>query len=83
MKNRIEIFTAGCPLCEETAKEVKNNFSENEIIIYNLYESRKAGEKSKSYGINKVPAVVVNGNLLNCCKNDKVNIKEITDALYN
>ena len=82
MKNRIEIFTAGCPLCEETAKEVKNNFSENEIIIYNLYGQSDL-RKSKSYGINKVPAVVVNGNLLNCCKNDKVNIQEIAEALNN
>ncbi len=83
MKNRIEIFTAGCPLCDETVKEIENNFSENEINIYNLNESRKVGEKSKSYGINKIPAVVVNGNLLNCCKSDKVNIKEIKDALNN
>lgn len=26
--NKIEIFTAGCPLCDDTVKEIKNNFPE-------------------------------------------------------
>ncbi|MFA3781503.1 thioredoxin family protein [Melioribacteraceae bacterium 4301-Me] len=80
--NKIEIFTAGCPLCNETVKEVESNFSKYEIKIYNMNEKSNL-EKSKSYGINKIPAVVVNDNLLDCCKNEKVSIREISEALSN
>jgi len=78
--NKVEIFTAGCSLCDETVEEVKNIFSEKEIIIYNLIKALDLN-KAKEYGINRVPSVVVNGRLLNCCKNNKVDKKELTEAL--
>jgi len=78
--NKVEIFTAGCPICDETVEEVKNIFSEKEIIIYNLIKALDLN-KAKEYGINRVPSVVVNGRLLNCCKNNKVDKKELTEAL--
>ena len=78
--NKVEIFTAGCPLCDETVKEIKDIVSENELIIYNLNKATDLN-KAKEYEINKVPAVVVNGKLLNCCKNNKVDKKELTEAL--
>jgi hypothetical protein len=78
--NKVEIYTAGCPLCDETVKEVKNIISEDEIIIYNLNKADDLN-KARKYEINRVPAVVVNGRLLNCCKNNKVNKKELIEAL--
>ena len=78
--NKVEIFTAGCPLCDETVKEVKYIVSEDELIIYNLNKAIDLN-KAKEYEINKVPAVVVNGMLLNCCKNSKVDKKGLTKAL--
>ena len=78
--NKVEIFTAGCSLCDETVEEVKNIFSEKEIIIYNLIKALDLN-KAKEYEIYRVPSVVVNGRLLNCCKNNKVDKKELTEAL--
>jgi protein-disulfide isomerase len=68
MKRLVEIFTAGCPLCEPVVKTVHDLACPScEVKVYDI---RKEGaEKAKSYGIARVPAVVVNGKLADCCRN--------------
>ena len=70
-KRRVEVFTAGCPVCDEALKLVKEIASEScEVIIYNLNEPCESGEcldKVRSYGIHRIPAVAVNGRLAGCC----------------
>ncbi len=82
MKRKVEIFTAGCPVCDPVVKLVKETSCENcEIIIYDLVkqcEEKTCTDKMVAYGINQVPSVVVNGKLLDCCdrgitKQDLVN----------
>ena len=70
-KRRVEVFTAGCPVCDEALKLVKEIACEScEVIIYNLNEPCESGEcldKVRSYGIHRIPAVAVNGSLAECC----------------
>ncbi len=71
MKRQVEIFTAGCPVCDPVVQLVKDTSCENcEITVYNLREQSKeknVTDKIKHYGINQVPSVVVDGRLLECC----------------
>lgn len=68
-KRMVEVFTAGCPLCDETVKLVRQLACPNcEVQIYDLNAHR---EKAAQYGIHRVPAVVVNGFLADCCKNQQ------------
>lgn len=71
-KRRIEVFTSNCHVCEDTVKMVKELACPScEVVIYDLSnpcESRECIEKSKSYGITSVPAVVIDGKLAECCK---------------
>jgi len=74
-KRQIEVFTAGCPLCDEAVKLVKELACENcEVQIYDLNKgctTNECREKAVTYGIHRVPAVVVDGKLVDCCGNQK------------
>ncbi|MDP1799999.1 MAG: thioredoxin family protein [Bacteroidota bacterium] len=65
-RRKIEVFTAGCPLCEAVIKLV-NGLENCDVTIYNLYEQWNDEEcinKVKEYQINSVPSVVVDGKIL-------------------
>ncbi|MFN4182733.1 MAG: thioredoxin family protein [bacterium] len=72
MKRVVEVFTAGCPLCDPVVKMVQELACPScEVSVYDL---RKEGfEKAKQYGIARVPAVVVNGKIADCCRTTEVN----------
>lgn len=66
----VEVFLAGCYACKDAAKQVKDLTCECEEAVYDLSDKVWKGEdetKVKSYGIQSVPAVMVNGKLLDCC----------------
>jgi hypothetical protein len=67
-KIKIEVFSAGCFVCNPVVEMVKSLAStECEVIIYNLSEpsETKIGQdKVEAYGIKSLPAIAVNGKLL-------------------
>ena len=71
-KRKIEVFTSGCPVCEPVVDLVKKIACPScDLVIYDLNkgcETNECRDKAKQYGINRVPAVVVNGKLLDCCR---------------
>lgn len=63
-KRQVEIFTADCPLCNETVQLVQELTCPScEVSIYNLRESTST-EKAQQYGVNAVPAIAINGTLV-------------------
>lgn len=81
---RIEIFTAGCPVCEETVKQVTEAACPScEVVVYNLNEGCETNEcrdKANDYGIRTLPAVAINGQLASCCDNAGVNVETLKQA---
>jgi glutaredoxin 3 len=72
---KIEIFTAGCPVCDEQVTKVKEAAcSSCEIEVLNVKENEEALKKSKSYNINSLPSVVIDGVLAQCCSNRGIDI---------
>jgi len=68
MSNKVEIFSAGCPACENTIELVNKIACDNcEISILDMNDSSNA-KRAKELGIDRVPAVVVNGKLADCCQ---------------
>ena len=66
-KRQVVVFTAGCPVCDETVQLVnKIACSSCEVEVLKTQEASVA-EKAKSYGIKSLPAVVVDGKLAECC----------------
>lgn len=83
-KRKIEVFTSGCPVCEPAVELVKKTACPScEVVIYDLNAgcaTNECRDKAKKYGITRVPAVVVDGKLLDCCKTGKVSEKDLRDA---
>jgi len=66
--NKIEIFSAGCPLCKEAVDRIKSQVCEScEVVVQDLHDS-KTTILAQKYGVKRAPAVVVNGTLSPCCK---------------
>ena len=84
MKRQIEIFTAGCPVCSPVVAMVKEVACDScEIIIHNLneeFDNPDVKDKLARYGVNRIPAVAIDGKLLGCCINNEVSRKELIDA---
>lgn len=85
MKRHIEVFTAGCPVCEPAVETVKEMACDScEVTIYNLSEQEDNKEvieaKVNEYHITSLPAVAVNGKLLSCCQNSGVSKEELAAA---
>lgn len=74
-KRQIEIFTAGCSLCDETISMVQAMLCPScEVSIYNLQENL---EKAQQYGVRAVPAIAINGTLVLTGKPDRAQLQAI------
>ena len=66
-KRKIEVFSAGCAVCEDTITLINRIACPScEVEILDMHQSGVA-TKAKRYGIRSVPAVVVDGKLADCC----------------
>lgn len=70
----IEIFSAGCSCCEEAIEAVKAaSCSSCNIVVRDMKDPKVAAD-AKKHGIKRVPAVVINGKLADCCASGGVDI---------
>ena len=64
---KIEVFSAGCAVCEDTIALINRIACPScEIEILDMHKPDVA-KKAKRYGIRSVPAVVIDGTLAACC----------------
>ena len=68
VKRKIEVFTAGCPACEETVELVNRlaSCASCEVSVLDMKESDVAS-RAKGLGVRSVPAVAIDGKLADCC----------------
>ena len=67
-KRKIEIFSAGCPACEETIALVNSVACPSCDVAVMDMRRPEIATKAKGYGIRSVPAVVIDGKLASCCE---------------
>ena len=83
-KRRVEVFTAGCPVCDDTVNLVKSLiYPSCTLQIYDLREgcaTNECRDKARRYGITAVPAIAVNGVLLDCCRRGTITADLLTAA---
>lgn len=66
-KRKIEVFSAGCGLCEETIELVNQMACSNcEVSILDMKEDEVIA-RAKDLGVRTLPAVAVDGVLASCC----------------
>jgi hypothetical protein len=72
-KHKVEVFSAGCSVCDEALSLVKNLVChECEVTVLDMKDTNVA-KRAKSLGVRSVPAVVIDGALANCCVGGTVN----------
>ena len=73
-KRTIEVFSAGCPCCDEAIQAVRDASCQScDVQILDMKEPTVAA-RAKQLGIHRVPAVVVDGKLADCCATGEVDI---------
>lgn len=74
MMRKIEVFSAGCPCCDEAVIAVKAAAcSSCDVQVRDMKDPTVAAD-AKRYGINRVPAVVIDGKLADCCASGAIDI---------
>jgi hypothetical protein len=83
-KRKIEVFVANCPLCDDTVHMVNEvTCPDCYITVYNLTdygEKDAVVKKARKYGVDCVPSVVVDGQLLDPCKRGKLTKEDLRAA---
>lgn len=80
-KRRVEIFSAGCNTCRRTIEQLREEIDpRHEIVVHDMHNDTGAAERADAFGIRTVPAVVVDGFLLACCKNKGPTRRELHAA---
>lgn len=68
-KRKVEIFSARCPVCEETFQMINGMACPScEISVLDMKDTDVA-KRAKDLGIRSVPAVVIDGKFADCCAN--------------
>ena len=66
-KHKVEIFSAGCPACEEAIHLVKRiSCSSCEVTVLDMNDIEVA-KRAKQLGVRTVPSVVIDGQVAACC----------------
>lgn len=66
-KRQIEVFSAGCSVCQATIELVNRLACPScDVIVQNMHDPTVA-RRAQDLGIRSVPAVVIDGALADCC----------------
>lgn len=72
MARKVEVFTAGCPLCEPVVEMVKRIACDQcDVTVHNLQEAEGA-RRAQEAGVQRVPMVLVDGKPAECCQTGPV-----------
>ena len=66
-KRKIEVFSAGCPVCVQTEQLVKQIACDScQVEVLDMHDADVA-KRAEELGIKSVPAVVIDGKVALCC----------------
>lgn len=63
----VEVFTAGCPLCDEVVERVQDHACDSCDVQTVSLQNDEGQRRAEKIGVQSVPAVAVNGTLASCC----------------
>lgn len=67
MKRTVEIFSAGCAVCNEVVERVNAIACPScDVVVLDMQQSDVV-KRAKRLGVSSVPAVAIDGTLADCC----------------
>jgi len=82
MKKHVEIFSAGCAVCEDTVALVNQVAAPSTRVTVLDMHRPDVAERARALGVRSVPAVVIDGKLAGCCAGRGVDPGVIGAALH-
>ena len=80
-KRKVEVFSAGCALCEEVIDLVRREAgSSTEVLVRKMIDARVLA-RAEALGIRSIPAVVIDGKVASCCTPRGVDLQVLKDEL--
>ena len=67
MARRVEVFSAGCPCCDEVVAAVRGAACPSCTVEVRDMRDPAVAAAAKALGISRVPAVTIDGKLAGCC----------------
>ncbi|EQD24480.1 MAG: hypothetical protein D084_Lepto4C00430G0006 [Leptospirillum sp. Group IV 'UBA BS'] len=66
-KRKIEVFSAGCPVCTEAADRVRSlSCPSCELTVLDMKDTGVA-KRARELGVRSLPSVAIDGQLAGCC----------------
>ena len=79
-RRKIEVFTAGCPACNEAVALVQQAACGScDVAVLDMNDAAVA-ERAKALGVQSVPAVAIDGRLVECCRGAGVDVEALRRA---
>lgn len=80
IKQKIEVFTSGCSVCNEAVDLIRGlACDECEIIVLDMDDAQVASQ-AKALDIQSIPAVILDGRLASCCAGRGINESSLRAA---
>lgn len=76
----VEVFTAGCPLCDDVVDRVRALACDSCDVQVRSLQDEAGARRAEEVGAQFVPAVAVNGTLAACCQDQGVKEKDLRAA---
>ena len=77
MPRKVEVFSAGCPCCQDTIRTVDAAACPSCAVEVRDMHDPAVAEEARRLGIARVPAVVIDGKLAGCCAGGGVDLAEL------
>lgn len=77
---KIEIFSAGCRVCEDVIERVKAGACASCAVTVVSMTDTHISARAKSLGIRSLPAVAIDGKLASCCSSGGVDLDVLRSA---
>ncbi len=71
-QRKVEVFSAGCAVCEDVVRMVKASACPSCDVTVLDTNKVQVAQRAKALGISRVPAVIIDGKLADCCVGGKV-----------
>ena len=79
-QRKVEIFSAGCSVCDETVSLVNSMACPDcEVSVLDMKKPEVA-QRAKTLGISSIPAVLIDGKIAECCSGRGVDAETLRRA---
>lgn len=79
-RRTIEVFSAGCPVCENFARVVQQAACPSCDVVVRDMSDPEVADRARQIGVQSLPAVAVDGRLAACCSDGGPDLEVLRQA---